>query len=151
MRIVPSSMQAWLLAKENGLEFYEDSAHCPSVIRRRGGRCRPGYSSNSRAMIKGGGGALFKEKIILSSANRVFILQLTRTSLFRDLKRSVPVEVSQFALSAADKQLRAIAQGVEPALRRLDKGYPFFTESGNVILDCLSKTPFLILTSQSNS
>jgi len=139
VKVVPSSMQAWLLAKENGLEFFEDSAHCPASVDVAVDGADQ-ISKNSRAMIKGGGGALLKEKIILSAAKHVFILA-DQDKFVPDLKRAVPVEVSQFAFSVVDKQIRAIVPGAEPMLRRLDKGYPFFTESGNVILDCLFKDP----------
>jgi len=137
--VVPSSMQAWLLAKENGLGFYEDIAHCPASVDVAVDGADQ-VSTKTRSMIKGGGGALFKEKIILSSAKQVFILA-DKDKFVPDLRRSVPVEVSQFALLTVEKQIRAAVPGSEPMLRRLDKGYPFYTETGNVILDCLTKEP----------
>jgi len=136
--IVPSSMQAWILAKENGLELYQDSAHCPEKIDVAVDGADQ-ISKSSRAMVKGGGGALFKEKIILSSAAEAYIL--ADEGKYVDLlNRSIPVEVSQFAVSSAEYKLRS-ELGANPLMRKLDKGYPFFTESGNVILDCQFPKP----------
>jgi ribose 5-phosphate isomerase A len=46
---------------------------------------------------------------------------------------SVPLEVHPIARSWASKKLAEL--GGKPVLRTLDKGYPFFTENGNIILD----------------
>ncbi len=75
-------------------------------------------------MIKGGGGALLKEKIIISSAKKCFILA-DESKFVKKLNRSVPVEVTQFSLLSAESKLKKL--GAQPALRKLDKGYPFFT------------------------
>ena len=139
LKVVPSSLQAWLLAQENSLQLYTDSAHCPASIDVAVDGADQ-VATTSRAMIKGGGGALFKEKIILTAARHTFILG-DQDKFVPELKRSVPVEVSQFALSSAQKQIKSTFVDSEPVLRRLDKGYPFFTESGNVILDCIFKKP----------
>ena len=130
--IVPSSMQAWFLARENGLSLHADSAHCPESIDVAVDGADQ-ISTTSRSKIKGGGGALLKEKILLTSARESYIL--ADEAKFVDLMtRAVPVEVTQFALTSVEHKL--ISQlGAIPHLRKLDKGYPFYTESGNVILD----------------
>ncbi len=134
--VVPSSMQSWLLATENGLTLTNDSAHCPPVVDVAVDGADQ-ISLSTRSMIKGGGGALLKEKIIISSAKKCYILA-DESKYVQKLNRSVPVEVTQFsALSVEHKVKQQL--GAEPVLRKLDKGYPFFTESGNVILDCQFK------------
>lgn len=134
VKVVPSSMQAWLLARENQLVLHEDSARCPAHIDVAVDGADQ-IDAKSRAVIKGGGGALFREKIILSTAKKRFILG-DEKKFVGILSRSVPVEVSQFAMSSVEGKIRADLNA-EPTLRKLDKGYPFFTENGNVILDCL--------------
>ncbi len=130
--IVPSSMQAWMLARENKLKFHPDSAHCPKILDLAVDGADQ-IATKSRAMIKGGGGQLLREKIILSSSRRVFIL-VDSSKVVRKLSRSVPIEVVQFALESVQEKLEREFNS-KPALRKLDKGYPYYTESGNVILD----------------
>lgn len=135
VRVVPSSMQSWFLASMNGLKFIEDSAHCPHSIDVAVDGADQ-ISLENRAMIKGGGGALLKEKIIISSAKECYILA-DETKFVPTLIRPVPVEVTQFSAISVEEKVRKL--GAEPVMRKLDKGYPFFTESGNVILDCKFK------------
>jgi ribose 5-phosphate isomerase A len=83
-------------------------------------------------MIKGGGGALLKEKVIMSAAKRVVIA--ADSNKFVDVfSLSVPVEVHQFARSIVSIKLEG--EGGIPKLRTIEKGYPFITENGNIILD----------------
>ena len=133
VRVIPSSLQSWLLAKENGLSLAEDSGHCPQEIDVAVDGADQ-ISLSTRAMIKGGGGALLKEKIIISSAKRCYILADESKFVPRNLTRPVPVEVTPFSVLTVESKLRSIFGGT-PALRKLDKGYPFVTESGNLILD----------------
>jgi len=83
-------------------------------------------------MIKGGGGALLKEKILISSAKRVVIMA-DESKFVRTFTRSVPVEVHPMARSLVQKKLARM--GGNPALRTLGKGYPFVTENGNLIFE----------------
>ena len=83
-------------------------------------------------MIKGGGGALLKEKILISAAKQVVIVA-DASKFVQSFNRSVPIEVHPMARSTVCKKL--VELGGKPALRTLDKGYPFVTENGNIILD----------------
>jgi ribose 5-phosphate isomerase A len=91
----------------------------------------------TRSMIKGGGGALLKEKVILSASEKNYILA-DHTKFVHELSRSVPVEVLQFSAVSVEENLKRNFVCI-PVMRKLDKGYPFFTESGNLILDCQFK------------
>lgn len=133
LSIVPSSTQAWLLAKENGLPLSQDSAHCPTSLDIAVDGADQ-IAISSRSMIKGGGGALLREKIIISSSKKCYILA-DQSKYVLHLARSVPIEVVQFSLVAVESKIRSSLGGT-CELRKLDKGYPFFTESGNLILDC---------------
>ncbi len=132
--IVPSSMQAWLLAKRHSLSL-SDSAHCPSSLDVTVDGADQ-IALPSRAMIKGGGGALLREKILLSVSEQSYILaDSSKVKEESYLDRAVPVEVLPFALDSIRDHLKEEFEA-EPVLRTLEKGYPYFTESGNVILDC---------------
>jgi ribose 5-phosphate isomerase A len=83
-------------------------------------------------MIKGGGGALLREKVLISAAKKVVILA-DDSKFVKRLTQPVPIEIHKFARSFLLKRLKEI--GGNPKLRTMDKGYPYVTENGNIILD----------------
>ena len=88
--------------------------------------------TGSGAMIKGGGGALTREKIVASIAER-FICIADESKLVDQLGHvPLPVEVLALAHRPVAKQLADI--GGVPRLRLKD-GKPFVTDNGNLILD----------------
>jgi ribose 5-phosphate isomerase A len=86
-------------------------------------------------MIKGRGGALLREKIVVSAAVR-------RVTLITGDKRverlgstmPIPIEVSPFGLRHVERQVRAL--GASTKLRTDSTGAPFVTDGGNRTLDC---------------
>ncbi|MEM3518862.1 MAG: ribose-5-phosphate isomerase RpiA [Candidatus Hadarchaeales archaeon] len=84
-------------------------------------------------LLKGKGGALTREKILLRAARRVAIV-VDETKLVGRLgeKNPVPVEIFPFAAGFVRERLRRL--GGEPELRRR-AGRPFVTDNGNYILD----------------
>jgi ribose 5-phosphate isomerase A len=86
------------------------------------------------AMIKGGGAALTREKIVASAAEK-FICIADGSKLVDMLGRfPLPVEVIPMAQAVAARQLKAL--GGEPRLRVKD-GKPLITDNGCVIIDVL--------------
>jgi ribose 5-phosphate isomerase A len=87
------------------------------------------------ALIKGGGGALLREKIVASAAKR-FIVVVDSTKVVEHLgKFSLPVEVVKMALPVVEPKLAGL--GLHPKLRRAKSGGgPYLTDEGNFILDC---------------
>jgi ribose 5-phosphate isomerase A len=86
------------------------------------------------ALIKGGGGALLREKIVESAA-RQFICVADSTKLVPTLGRfPLPVEVIQMALPIVTHKLQAL--GLNPKLRHHPDGSLYITDENNVILDC---------------
>jgi len=86
------------------------------------------------ALIKGGGGALLREKIVESAAKK-FIVIADSSKLVRQLGRfPLPVEVIQMALPIVTRKLQAL--GVNPKLRHRPDGSLYITDEGNYILDC---------------
>jgi ribose 5-phosphate isomerase A len=85
-------------------------------------------------MIKGGGGALLREKVVASLARRVVIVAGENKVVSRlGTTFALPVEVVPFALASV---ARAIARlGCEPK-ERLREGRGYRTDNGNAILDC---------------
>jgi len=84
------------------------------------------------AMIKGGGAALTREKIVASVAEK-FICIADGSKLVDLLgKFPLPVEVIPMAHAAVARKLALL--GGEPRLRLKD-GQPLLTDNGNVIID----------------
>lgn len=83
-------------------------------------------------MIKGGGGALLKEKILIASSQKFVIIAQANKFVDR-FNIAIPVEVTPFGRNFVMKELKRI--GGLPSIRLLDKGYPFITENGNIIYD----------------
>ena len=86
-------------------------------------------------LIKGGGGALLREKIVAAAA-RTFIVLVDPTKCVPVLGKPmpVPVEVNPFGWPQSAKQLEAL--GGVPTLRK-KQGTVFETDGGNFILDWL--------------
>lgn len=86
------------------------------------------------AMIKGGGGALTREKIIASVSDK-FICIADNSKLVGVLgKYPLPVEVVPMARAVVARKLAAM--GGTPHLRlNKDKNTPFLTDNGNMIID----------------
>jgi ribose 5-phosphate isomerase A len=88
-------------------------------------------------LIKGGGGALLREKI-LAYNSRQFIVTVDETKLVNTLgKFLLPVEIVPFAANFTLKNLQQL--GCEANIRQND-GKDFFTDNSNVIADCQFKT-----------
>jgi ribose 5-phosphate isomerase A len=89
---------------------------------------------NSLNMIKGGGGALTREKLVaLASVKRIFIVDEHKRVSTLGEGWPVPVEVLPFAWTRSAIMLNALGCA---ANLRLDQGMPFVTDNGNYILDC---------------
>ena len=87
------------------------------------------------ALIKGGGGALLREKIVASAA-REFLCVVDSTKLVDHLgKFPLPVEVVKMALPLVEPRLDDL--GLHPRQRSAKSGDgPYLTDEGNYILDC---------------
>jgi ribose 5-phosphate isomerase A len=86
-------------------------------------------------LIKGGGGALLREKIVAQASRRVAIV-VDDSKLSRSLgeKHDLPVEVVPFGWRPESRFIEAV--GGRPRLRLGEDGEPFVTDNGNLILDC---------------
>lgn len=84
-------------------------------------------------LIKGGGGALLREKIVAQASERVIIV-VDESKLSKQLgeKWALPVEVVPMALEVEKRFLKSI--GGYPTVREKNGGY-FVTDEGNYIID----------------
>ncbi|MEK6300367.1 MAG: ribose-5-phosphate isomerase RpiA [Acidobacteriota bacterium] len=85
-------------------------------------------------MIKGGGGALTREKLVaIASRRRVMLVDETKLVAALGATRPLPVEVLPFCWVMTARRLQAL--GCEPQ-PRVVAGQHFLTDNGNYILDC---------------
>lgn len=86
------------------------------------------------ALIKGGGGALFREKTVALCAKR-FVVVATAAKLVPVLgKFPLPLEIVPYALPYVLREIRSAYPRLEVVRRGGDT--PFVTDNGNWILDC---------------
>ncbi len=85
-------------------------------------------------LIKGGGGALLREKIVASVSKRLVIVADSTKTVPVLGRFPLPVEVIKFAQAVLKKRIEAL--GAQVALRRAANGDPYVTDENNHILDC---------------
>ncbi len=85
-------------------------------------------------LIKGGGGALLREKIVASATRQLVIVADASKQVSMLGKFPLPVEVIKFAEALVAKRIRAL--GADVRLRTGPDGKPFLTDENNHILDC---------------
>ena len=85
-------------------------------------------------LIKGGGGALLREKIVASATKQLVIVADGSKQVPVLGKFPLPVEVIRFAQALVTKRIAAL--GAEVQLRIEADGKPFVTDENNHILDC---------------
>ncbi|QSQ24189.1 ribose-5-phosphate isomerase RpiA [Pyxidicoccus parkwayensis] len=87
------------------------------------------------SLIKGGGGALLREKIVAQASRRlVIIVDAGKLSPRLGTRWPLPVEVLPFGWRSQSLFLESL--GASVAVRRDERGEPFLTDQGNLVLDC---------------
>jgi ribose 5-phosphate isomerase A len=86
-------------------------------------------------LIKGGGGAFLREKIIASISRRFLVIADSAKQVERLGKFPLPVEVIPFAQSLIKGEIEAL--GAEVKLRQYVYGNPYVTDEGHHVLDCM--------------
>jgi ribose 5-phosphate isomerase A len=85
-------------------------------------------------LIKGGGGALLREKIVASATRQMVIVADASKQVKRLGKFPLPVEVIKFAEALVAKRIAGL--GADVKLRLDSVGKPYVTDEDNHILDC---------------
>jgi ribose 5-phosphate isomerase A len=86
-------------------------------------------------LIKGGGGALLREKMVAQASRReVIVVDESKLSPVLGTRFALPVEVVPFGWEAQVAFLASL--GAVAARRHARDGTPFVTDQGNFILDC---------------
>ena len=85
-------------------------------------------------LIKGGGGALLREKIVASATQQLVIVADASKQVQKLGKFPLPVEVIRFSQALVAKRIAAL--GADVCLRSDSSGQPYVTDENNHILDC---------------
>jgi len=128
---VPTSYQAFLLSVECGIPITTLNEH-PQLDLDIDGADQIDRHLN---VIKGGGGALTKEKIV-AAASRKLVIVADETKLTNNLgvDQPLPIEILPIALPIVSSRAREM--GGKPVLReKMDKSGAYITDNGNFIID----------------
>ena len=129
IKCIPTSMQIKLIAEKGGLTLIDaDQIDKIDVVFDGADQI-----DKNKFLIKGGGGALLKENILISAAKKVIIMA-DKSKFVTNFNRSIPIDVHPSARKIVTNNILKI--NAVPTLRVLERGYPFVTENGNIILDC---------------
>ena len=126
---IPTSLQIKLVAEKAGIQLVEaDQINHIDIVFDGADQI-----NSQKYVIKGGGGALLRENILFSLAKKVVVMA-DKTKFVKNFTRTVPVEIHPLARNSVINSIKKL--GGESKIRSLDRGYTFFTENGNIILDC---------------
>ena len=126
---VPTSLQIKLIAEKEGIPLIDaDQVNHIDVVFDGADQI-----DSQKYVIKGGGGALLRENILFSLAKKVIVMA-DKTKFVKKFTMTVPVEIHPLARNSTINLIKKL--GGNAQIRTLDRGYPFFTENGNIILDC---------------
>jgi ribose 5-phosphate isomerase A len=128
VRVVPTSIETEHRCREYGVTLRALADEPIEVAIDGADEVAPDW-----ALIKGGGGALFREKAVAIAA-RVFVVIVTERKLVDALGAfPLPVEVVPFSARYVVPEIEAL--GAQVRLRQRD-GTPLLSDNGNTILDC---------------
>ncbi|MBH0179068.1 MAG: ribose-5-phosphate isomerase RpiA, partial [Nitrospira sp.] len=130
LRGVPTSLETAALARQAGIPLIDTESRWEIDVAIDGAdQVDPHFN-----LIKGGGGALLKEKIVAASSKQ-FIVMVDHTKQVPVLGGSfpLPIEVIPFGWGSTARAIETLTQS--RVVLRERHGVPFTTEAGNVIVD----------------
>lgn len=130
LRAVPTSLETAELARQVWIPLIDTANRWEIDVAIDGAdQVDPNFN-----LIKGGGGALLKEKIVAASAKQ-FIVMVDQTKQVPVLGGSfpLPIEIIPFGWGSTAREIEALTRG--RVVLRERNGAPFKTEAGHLILD----------------
>lgn len=131
VKAIPTSIEITMMCSNLGVPTTTLFEHRPDWLFDGADEVDPNHS-----LIKGRGGAMFKEKLLMSSSPVNYII-VDETKLVKKLGTNfpVPIEVFPTALLHAERKLKEL--GATSLALRPAKGKdgPVITENGNLVLD----------------
>lgn len=130
LRGVPTSQDTAILAREAGIALIDAENRWEIDVAIDGAdQVDPAFN-----LIKGGGGALLKEKIVAASAKQFIVLvDYTKQVPVLGGLFPLPIEIIPFGWGSTARDIEALTKS--RVVLRERNGVPFKTESGNLIVD----------------
>ena len=128
---VPTSTQIELVASRCGIDLLPFRGSVDLVI---DGADQVDAGLN---LVKGGGGALLREKVVMGSAKSIAVVAAENKFATRLCENGVKVPVEVYPMARESAKVKLSMLGGVPEERLMPKGYPYFTENGNLILDTM--------------
>ncbi len=129
---VPTSKASRALAERLGIPLLDDVGPWSIDVTVDGAD----EVSDALDVIKGGGGAHTREKIVnAASRKNVIIVDATKRSRLLGERRAIPLEVLRFGLGST---LQRLATRGTPQVRTSADGTPVLTDAGNVLVDLVT-------------
>jgi ribose 5-phosphate isomerase A len=131
---IPTSIASEKLAKESGFKLSTLEEHPELNITIDGA---DEFDPNLN-LIKGMGGALFREKIVAAASKmEIIVVDPSKSVDILGTKSPLPVEVASFGWKQCFEQLKKM--GCNPMLRKKDENI-FISDNKNYIIDCRFET-----------
>lgn len=125
---VPTSFDTRIFANKNGISIAE-----PDEVNRIDLAVDGADVATKSALLKGGGGAVTREKVVAYAAKK-FIVIVDPSKVMQQLQGKVVVEVVPFAHHTAMKELMKFSRKI--GYRTADEKIgPIITDNGNFLLD----------------
>jgi ribose 5-phosphate isomerase A len=141
---IPTSMQTADLARAVGIPLTTLDEHPEIDITIDGAD----EADPQLRLIKGGGGALLREKVVASASKKMVVIADSAKMVPVLGKFPLPVEIIAFARAVVERKI--VSLGGSPKLRTRPDGSVYITDNGNQILDCsfgrIEDPPALALT-----
>jgi ribose 5-phosphate isomerase A len=141
---IPTSMQTADLARAVGIPLTTLDEHPEIDITIDGAD----EADPQLRLIKGGGGALLREKVVASASKKMVVIADSAKMVLVLGNFPLPVEIIAFARVVVEKKI--VGLGGSPRLRTRPDGSVYTTDNGNQILDCsfgrIEDPPALALT-----
>ena len=131
VRCVPSSRATAALARRLGIPILDPAEQAVTIDLTIDGADEVDAELN---LIKGGGGALLREKVLAQVSRReIIVVDEGKLSPHLGTRHPLPVEVLPFCWHSQAQYLEGL--GARVALRQDARGEPFHSDHGNLILD----------------
>lgn len=131
VRVVPSSYQAYQLAVEHKIPLTNFDIDSKLLLTVDGAD----EVDKDLNLTKGGGGALFQEKIVASASERLIIIaDESKLVDYLATKFEIPIEALPFSLGVVQRKIADMS--IMPTVRQAQRKMgPVVTDNGNFILD----------------
>ena len=128
LRVVPTSLETERLCRDRHVAIVPFGAEEIDVAIDGADEAAP-----DRSLLKGGGGALFREKAVALAAKRFIAIVTDRKVVAQLGAFPLPVEIVPFSLPYVLPRIAAL--GAPVTVRQRD-GVAFVSDNGNAIVDC---------------